>query len=48
MPADGASLDFAGWFEAYLGRARDVFDACNNQRRSGHVLMARGRDTAPM
>jgi transglutaminase-like putative cysteine protease len=39
-------MDFAGWFEAYLGGARHVFDPRNNQRRVGRVLMARGRDAA--
>ena len=39
-------MDFAGWFEAYLGGAWHTFDARNNQRRIGRVLIARGRDAA--
>jgi transglutaminase-like putative cysteine protease len=37
-------MDFAGWFEAYLGGAWHTFDPRNNIRRIGRVLMARGRD----
>jgi transglutaminase-like putative cysteine protease len=39
-------MDFAGWFEAYLGGAWYTFDARNNQPRIGRVLIARGRDAA--
>jgi len=46
VPAVDAPMDFAGWFEAYLGGAWHVFDPRNNQRRIGRVLMARGRDAA--
>jgi transglutaminase-like putative cysteine protease len=44
-PAD-APMDFAGWFEAYVGGAWHTFDPRNNQRRIGRVLIARGRDAA--
>ena len=37
-------MDFAGWFEAYLGEGWYTFDARNNSPRIGRVLMARGRD----
>jgi transglutaminase-like putative cysteine protease len=37
-------MDFSAWFEAYLGGRWYIFDARNNQRRIGRVLMARGRD----
>jgi transglutaminase-like putative cysteine protease len=39
-------MDFAAWFEAYLGGAWYTFDARNNVPRIGRVLMARGRDAA--
>ena len=41
-----APMDFSGWFEAYLGGQRHVFDARFNAPRVGRVLMARGRDAA--
>jgi len=44
VPPMDAPMDFAGWFEAYLGGAWHTFDPRNNQRRQGRVLMARGRD----
>jgi transglutaminase-like putative cysteine protease len=44
-PAD-APMDFAGWFEAYLGGRWYTFDARNNTPRIGRVLIARGRDAA--
>ena len=37
-------MDFAAWFEAYLGGHWYTFDARNNIPRIGRVLMARGRD----
>jgi len=46
VPAMDAPMDFAGWFEAYLGGAWHTFDPRNNQRRIGRVLIARGRDAA--
>jgi transglutaminase-like putative cysteine protease len=46
MPPPYAAMDFAGWFEAYLGDGWYTFDARNNTPRIGRVLMARGRDAA--
>ena len=46
MPPPYAPMDFAGWFEAYLGGAWHTFDPRNNQPRIGRVLIARGRDAA--
>jgi transglutaminase-like putative cysteine protease len=37
-------MDFSAWFEAYLGGRWYTFDARNNMRRIGRVLIARGRD----
>ncbi|MDB5336223.1 MAG: putative protein involved in cytokinesis, contains TGc (transglutaminase/protease-like) domain [Planctomycetaceae bacterium] len=37
-------MDFAGWFEAYLGGKWYTFDPRNNKPRIGRVLIARGRD----
>jgi transglutaminase-like putative cysteine protease len=39
-------MDFAAWFEVYLGNAWHTFDARNNVPRIGRVLIARGRDAA--
>jgi transglutaminase-like putative cysteine protease len=39
-------MDFAGWFEAYLGGVWYTFDPRNNVPRIGRVLIARGRDAA--
>lgn len=44
IPAVPAPMDFAGWFEVYLGDRWYTFDARNNTPRIGRVLMARGRD----
>jgi transglutaminase-like putative cysteine protease len=41
---DPSPMDFAAWFEAYLGGRWHVFDPRHNQRRIGRVLIARGRD----
>ncbi len=41
-----APMDFAGWFEVYLGGEWHTFDARFNVPRIGRVLMARGRDAA--
>jgi transglutaminase-like putative cysteine protease len=46
VPPTDAPMDFAGWFEAYLGDAWYTFDARNNTPRIGRVLIARGRDAA--
>ena len=49
LPAIGAPLppegmDFAAWFEAYLGGRWYTFDARNNEPRTGRVVVGRGRD----
>jgi transglutaminase-like putative cysteine protease len=44
MPPPYGVMDFAGWFEAYLGGTWYTFDARNNIPRVGRVLLARGRD----
>ena len=44
LPPPYGPMDFAGWFEAYLGGAWHTFDARNNTPRIGRVLIARGRD----
>lgn len=40
------TMDFAGWFEVFLGGRWHTFDARNNTPRIGRVLIARGRDAA--
>ena len=42
-PAD-SPMDFAAWFEVYIGGRWHTFDARNNTPRIGRVLIARGRD----
>jgi len=37
-------MDFSAWFEVWLGDRWHTFDARNNVRRIGRVLIARGRD----
>ena len=46
MPPPYGTMDFAAWFEAYLGGQWWTFDARHNVPRVGRVLMARGRDAA--
>jgi transglutaminase-like putative cysteine protease len=46
IPPVNAPMDFAGWFEAYIGGQWYTFDARNNTPRFGRVLIARGRDAA--
>ncbi len=46
MPPPYATMDFAGWFEAFIGGQWYTFDARNNQPRIGRILIARGRDAA--
>ena len=46
VPKVDSPMDFAGWFEAYLGGSWYTFDARNNVPRIGRVLIARGRDAA--
>jgi transglutaminase-like putative cysteine protease len=46
VPPPYGPMDFAGWFEAFLGGRWHTFDARNNTPRIGRVLIARGRDAA--
>ena len=46
VPQTGAPMDFAAWFEVFLDGHWYTFDARNNTRRIGRVLIARGRDAA--
>jgi len=46
LPPPYAAMDFAAWFEAFIGGSWQTFDARNNAPRIGRVLMARGRDAA--
>jgi len=46
VPPPYGVMDFAGWFEAYLGGQWHTFDPRNNVPRIGRVLIARGRDAA--
>lgn len=39
-------MDFAGWFEVYLGGRWYTFDPRNNVPRIGRILIGRGRDAA--
>ena len=45
-PASPEPMDFAGWFEVFIGNRWYTFDARNNTPRIGRVLIARGRDAA--
>jgi transglutaminase-like putative cysteine protease len=46
IPPPYGPMDFAAWFEAYLGGQWYIFDPRNNMPRIGRVLIARGRDAA--
>ena len=46
VPAVPDPMDFAGWFEAFLGNRWYTFDARNLVPRIGRVLIARGRDAS--
>jgi transglutaminase-like putative cysteine protease len=46
VPPPHSAMDFAAWFEAYVGGCWQTFDPRNNVPRAGRVLMARGRDAA--
>ena len=46
VPPSSEPMDFAGWFEAYLGGAWYTFDPRNHVPRIGRILIARGRDAA--
>jgi transglutaminase-like putative cysteine protease len=43
-PPQVEPMDFAAWFEAYLGGRWHTFDARNNRPRIGRVVVGRGRD----
>ena len=45
-PKPWGTMDFAGWFEAFLDGRWYTFDARNNIPRIGRILIARGRDAA--
>ncbi|MEO7652977.1 MAG: transglutaminase family protein [Bryobacteraceae bacterium] len=45
-PPPYSVMDFAAWFEAYLGGHWYTFDPRNNVPRIGRVLIARGRDAS--
>jgi transglutaminase-like putative cysteine protease len=44
IPPPYGVMDFAAWFEAYIGGRWYTFDARNNVPRIGRVLIAKGRD----
>ncbi len=44
VPLPAEPMDFAAWFEVYLDGAWYTFDARNNRRRVGRVVVGRGRD----
>jgi transglutaminase-like putative cysteine protease len=44
IPPPYGPMDFAAWFEAYVGGRWQTFDARNNTPRIGRVLLGRGRD----
>jgi transglutaminase-like putative cysteine protease len=44
VPLPAEPMDFAAWFEAYLGGRWHTFDARNNTPRIGRVVVGRGRD----
>ncbi len=44
VPPPTEPMDFAAWFEVNLDGAWHTFDARNNRRRVGRVVVGRGRD----
>ncbi len=44
VPPPVEPMDFAAWFEVYLDGEWRTFDARNNRRRVGRVVVGRGRD----
>jgi transglutaminase-like putative cysteine protease len=44
VPPPTEPMDFAAWFEVYLDGTWHTFDARNNRRRVGRVVVGRGRD----
>lgn len=46
IPPPYGPMDFAAWFEAYLGGRWYTFDARNNIPRIGRILIGQGRDAS--
>ncbi len=46
IPPPTEPMDFAAWFEVYLGGEWHTFDARNNRPTIGRVVVGRGRDAA--
>jgi transglutaminase-like putative cysteine protease len=44
VPPPPEAMDFCAWMEVYLGGRWWTFDPRNNARRTGRVVIARGRD----
>lgn len=44
VPVDPNPMDFAAWMEVWVGDRWWTFDPRNNARRTGRVLIGRGRD----
>ena len=44
VPPPAEPMDFAAWFEVFLDGEWHTFDARNNTRRVGRVVVGRGRD----
>jgi transglutaminase-like putative cysteine protease len=44
VPPDPSPMDFSAWLEVFLGRRWYTFDARHNRRRTGRVVIGRGRD----
>jgi len=44
VPMAPEPMDFAAWLEAYIGNRWYTFDPRNNARRTGRVVIGRGRD----
>jgi transglutaminase-like putative cysteine protease len=47
VPPSSVPMDFAGWFQAYLGGHWYTFDPRNNVPRIGRVLIGHGREPHP-
>lgn len=45
-PPPYTAMDFAAWFEAYIGGQWHMFDPRNNVPRIGRAVIAKGRDAA--
>ena len=44
VPPDPAPMDFSAWVEVYLEGGWHTFDPRHNARRTGRIVVARGRD----